>query len=210
MLVVAGIAAGIGFGRIKQVRPPERTIRTSKESIAAIKAAATGKPVSKTITGRPAPAASGTEPALSDRPATRAAATDVSAVLVEGPWRHRLVAAHGARFHVAELGEGPLVLLLHDFPQFWWAWRAQLVALASAGYRPSRWTCAATAPPTSPRAGTTPRPPRPTWLPSCGPSGNATPSSWASASAAGPPGPCPPCTPTRSAASSPSAPATPS
>ncbi|WP_432513890.1 alpha/beta fold hydrolase [Kineococcus sp. SYSU DK001] len=62
-------------------------------------------------------------------------ATDVSAVLVEGPWRHRLVAAHGARFHVAELGEGPLVLLLHDFPQFWWAWRAQLVALASAGYR---------------------------------------------------------------------------
>ncbi|WP_380171126.1 phage holin family protein [Kineococcus sp. DHX-1] len=53
MLVVAGIAAGIGFGRIKQVRPPERTIRTSKESIAAIKAAATGKPVSKTITGRP-------------------------------------------------------------------------------------------------------------------------------------------------------------
>ncbi|WP_432498944.1 alpha/beta fold hydrolase [Kineococcus gypseus] len=64
-----------------------------------------------------------------------APATDVSAVLVEGPWRHRLVAAHGARFHVAELGSGPLVLLLHDFPQFWWAWRAQLVALAAAGYR---------------------------------------------------------------------------
>jgi len=64
-----------------------------------------------------------------------AGTTDVSAVLVEGPWRHRLVAAHGARFHVAELGEGPLVLLLHAFPQFWWAWRAQLVALAEAGYR---------------------------------------------------------------------------
>ena len=46
-----------------------------------------------------------------------APATDVSAVLVEGPWRHRLIAAHGARFHVAELGEGPLVLLLHVFPQ---------------------------------------------------------------------------------------------
>ena len=61
--------------------------------------------------------------------------TDVSAVLVEGPWRHRLVAAHGARFHVAELGAGPLVLLLHAFPQFWWAWRHQLVALADAGYR---------------------------------------------------------------------------
>lgn len=46
-----------------------------------------------------------------------------------------MVAAHGARFHLAELGSGPLVLLLHDFPQFWWAWRAQLVALSSAGYR---------------------------------------------------------------------------
>ncbi|WP_432541906.1 phage holin family protein [Kineococcus sp. SYSU DK002] len=49
MLVVAGIAAAIGFGRVKQVRPPERTIRTSKDSVAAIKAAATGKPVAKTI-----------------------------------------------------------------------------------------------------------------------------------------------------------------
>jgi hypothetical protein len=51
MLVVAGIAAAIGFGRIKQVRPPERTIRTTKDSIEAIKSAATGKPVTKTITG---------------------------------------------------------------------------------------------------------------------------------------------------------------
>lgn len=53
MLVVAGLAAAIGFGRVKQVKPPERTIRTTKDSIAAIKAAATGKPVAKTITGAP-------------------------------------------------------------------------------------------------------------------------------------------------------------
>ncbi|GAA0318723.1 phage holin family protein [Kineococcus aurantiacus] len=53
MLVVAGVAAAIGFGRVKQVRPPERTIRTTKDSVAAIKAAATGKPVAKTITGGP-------------------------------------------------------------------------------------------------------------------------------------------------------------
>ncbi|MGC8919628.1 alpha/beta fold hydrolase [Streptomyces sp. PG2] len=39
------------------------------------------------------------------------------------------------RFHIAELGEGPLVLLLHGFPQFWWTWRHQLVALADAGFR---------------------------------------------------------------------------
>jgi pimeloyl-ACP methyl ester carboxylesterase len=59
---------------------------------------------------------------------------DASMALVEGPWEHRFVAANGARFHVAEQGEGPLVLLLHGFPQFWWAWRHQLQALADAGY----------------------------------------------------------------------------
>jgi pimeloyl-ACP methyl ester carboxylesterase len=55
-------------------------------------------------------------------------------VLIDGPWTHRFVSANGARFHVAELGEGPLVVLLHGFPQFWWAWRDQLKALAEAGY----------------------------------------------------------------------------
>ena len=60
---------------------------------------------------------------------------DASMALIEGPWEHRFVAANGARFHVAEQGEGPVVLLLHGFPQFWWAWRQQLVDLADAGYR---------------------------------------------------------------------------
>jgi len=46
-----------------------------------------------------------------------------------------MVSANGARFHVAVAGEGPLVLMLHGFPQFWWAWRHQLPALAAAGYR---------------------------------------------------------------------------
>lgn len=62
-------------------------------------------------------------------------AVDASYVLVPGPWEHRFVAAGGSRFHVAELGSGPLVMLLHGFPQFWWAWRHQLVDLAAAGYR---------------------------------------------------------------------------
>ena len=56
-----------------------------------------------------------------------------------GPWQHRHVAANGARFHVAEMPdaapEAPLVLLLHGFPEFWWAWRAQLPALSAAGFR---------------------------------------------------------------------------
>jgi pimeloyl-ACP methyl ester carboxylesterase len=54
---------------------------------------------------------------------------------IEGPWTHRDVAANGARFHIAEVGDGPLVMLLHGFPQFWWAWRHQMTALAEAGYR---------------------------------------------------------------------------
>lgn len=46
-----------------------------------------------------------------------------------------MVSANGARFHVASAGQGPLVMLLHGFPQFWWAWRHQVPALATAGYR---------------------------------------------------------------------------
>jgi pimeloyl-ACP methyl ester carboxylesterase len=60
---------------------------------------------------------------------------DATHVLHEGPWRHRFVSANGARFHVADVGDGPLVLLLHGFPQMWWAWRHQLVALSDAGFR---------------------------------------------------------------------------
>ncbi|MCA1712875.1 MAG: alpha/beta hydrolase [Actinobacteria bacterium] len=58
-------------------------------------------------------------------------------VLVDGPWTHRDVTANGARFHVAEAGplDGPLVLLLHGFPEFWWSWRHQLAALADEGFR---------------------------------------------------------------------------
>ncbi len=58
-----------------------------------------------------------------------------SAVLLPGPWTHRNINANGIRLHVAEAGSGPLVLLLHGFPEFWWSWRHQLVALSEAGYR---------------------------------------------------------------------------
>src|SRR5207248_3168752 len=36
--------------------------------------------------------------------------------------------------HIAEAGEGPLVVLLHGFPELWFSWRHQLPALAAAGY----------------------------------------------------------------------------
>lgn len=60
---------------------------------------------------------------------------DESCVLVEGPWTHRFVSANGSRFHVVEAGAGPLVLFLHGFPEFWWAWHAVLPAVADAGFR---------------------------------------------------------------------------
>ncbi len=60
---------------------------------------------------------------------------DAASVLIEGPWEHRFVAANGARFHVAEAGDGPLVVLLHGFPQFWYAWRQQIPMLVAAGCR---------------------------------------------------------------------------
>ncbi|MBI1759581.1 MAG: alpha/beta hydrolase [Actinobacteria bacterium] len=60
---------------------------------------------------------------------------DSGSVLVPGRWTHREISANGVRLHVAEAGSGPLVLLLHGFPEFWWSWRHQLVDLADAGYR---------------------------------------------------------------------------
>jgi pimeloyl-ACP methyl ester carboxylesterase len=59
---------------------------------------------------------------------------DATSVLLPGAWTHRDISANGVRLHAAEAGEGPLVLLLHGFPQFWWTWRSQLTALAGAGF----------------------------------------------------------------------------
>src|SRR5499426_3181976 len=47
----------------------------------------------------------------------------------------RMVKANGISLNVAELGEGPLVLLCHGFPESWYSWRHQLDALAAAGFR---------------------------------------------------------------------------
>src|SRR6201993_1637561 len=47
---------------------------------------------------------------------------------------HNVVEVNGAPMRVAEAGDGPLVLLLHGFPECWYSWRHQLAALAEAGY----------------------------------------------------------------------------
>jgi pimeloyl-ACP methyl ester carboxylesterase len=49
--------------------------------------------------------------------------------------RHRTVDAPAGRLHLVEQGTGPLVLLVHGFPESWYSWRHQLPALAAAGYR---------------------------------------------------------------------------
>ena len=38
----------------------------------------------------------------------------------------------GQRLHYMEAGEGPLVVLLHGFPEFWYGWRLQIGPLAAA------------------------------------------------------------------------------
>ena len=48
---------------------------------------------------------------------------------------HRVVDAFGVRIHCVEHGSGPLVLLIHGFPESWYSWRHQLPVIAEAGFR---------------------------------------------------------------------------
>jgi pimeloyl-ACP methyl ester carboxylesterase len=50
-------------------------------------------------------------------------------------WQHHFAEVNGVRLHYVEAGAGPLVLLLHGFPEFWYGWRRQILALAAAGFR---------------------------------------------------------------------------
>ena len=50
---------------------------------------------------------------------------------VAHPWRHGFIRANGIRFHYVEAGDGPLLLLLHGFPEFWYSWRHQIPVLAT-------------------------------------------------------------------------------
>ncbi|MGH9246560.1 MAG: alpha/beta fold hydrolase [Acidimicrobiales bacterium] len=46
----------------------------------------------------------------------------------------RTIRTNGIDLHVAEAGDGPLVVLAHGFPELAYSWRHQLPALAAAGY----------------------------------------------------------------------------
>jgi pimeloyl-ACP methyl ester carboxylesterase len=47
----------------------------------------------------------------------------------------RFIKANGIKMRIAEMGKGPLVILVHGWPESWYSWRHQLPALAAAGYR---------------------------------------------------------------------------
>ena len=49
--------------------------------------------------------------------------------------RHRHLDANGVTLHAVELGDGPVVLFCHGFPDTWRGWRRQMEAVAAAGYR---------------------------------------------------------------------------
>lgn len=74
--------------------------------------------------------------------ALEAAGARISGIHGEKEWRmietfgrHHFAQTNGIRMHYAGAGTGPLVLLLHGFPECSLAWRHQLTGLAKAGYR---------------------------------------------------------------------------
>lgn len=48
---------------------------------------------------------------------------------------HKTISVNGLDMHIAEKGEGPIVLFVHGFPELWYSWRYQIVYLADHGYR---------------------------------------------------------------------------
>jgi len=50
--------------------------------------------------------------------------------------RERFIETNGVKLHVMEAGpqDGPMILFLHGFPEFWYAWRKQLQYFADKGY----------------------------------------------------------------------------
>ncbi|WP_432708193.1 alpha/beta fold hydrolase [Pedobacter sp.] len=56
--------------------------------------------------------------------------------ILETGWKSTKLVVNGLSLHVVEAGpsNGPLLILLHGFPEFWWAWRHQIAPLAKSGY----------------------------------------------------------------------------
>ena len=55
--------------------------------------------------------------------------------LASGKLREGYADVGDQRLHYVEAGDGPLIVLLHGFPEFWYGWRRQIEPLAAAGFR---------------------------------------------------------------------------
>jgi epoxide hydrolase 4 len=64
-----------------------------------------------------------------ESPAPAPVATDAN---VEEHVEHRYVENEGVKIHYAALGEGPLIVMLHGFPDYWYTWRQQVAALCGS------------------------------------------------------------------------------
>jgi pimeloyl-ACP methyl ester carboxylesterase len=51
--------------------------------------------------------------------------------VLEGPWKHAYIVSNGVKLHYVTQGDGPLLLFLHGFPEFWYSWRHQIPAFAN-------------------------------------------------------------------------------
>ena len=67
--------------------------------------------------------------ASSETPSPAAQTPDLSAL------EHLQLEANGISLHAVAMGEGPLVVFCHGFPESWYSWRHQLPAVAVAGFR---------------------------------------------------------------------------
>ena len=63
------------------------------------------------------------------------AAGQSAAGLLGGEVREGYAEVGDQRLHYIEAGDGPLIVLLHGFPEFWYGWRLQIKPLAAAGFR---------------------------------------------------------------------------
>lgn len=67
-----------------------------------------------------------------ESPVPATVSTEVAGI--EERVEHRYAENDGVRIHYAALGEGPLIVMLHGFPDYWYTWRHQMAAL-SRDYR---------------------------------------------------------------------------
>jgi microsomal epoxide hydrolase/non-specific protein-tyrosine kinase len=117
------------FGVLVAERPDQVTLRTRKICPFSATPITCGLSTQHTATSL-------TQPSRCPSPATDAVWTNsLPGAHYRSDMRESRIEANGVGLHVMEEGDGPLVLLLHGWPECWWSWRHQLPALAAAGFR---------------------------------------------------------------------------